>query len=379
MKKTFLTLLAVFCLLAPHSNAKETITITDLAGRTVTLSTPVQHLILGEGRFLPTLGLFDQDDPAKRVVGMMGEFEKLDPAGYAQYIKHFPHINDIPKIGGNGEATFSAEKAFSVKPDVALFGMGSGHGPNDKSATVIAQLEAAGIPVIVLDFRVEPLENTQKSIEILGQILGQKDRATEFLTFYNTRLNLIETRLKGVTERPRVFIEAHAGMLPQCCRSFGRKMMGRFIEWAGGINAFGDLIPGAVAEVNQEQLLVTQPDIYIATAVGSQMTMDKTPNIIALGAGTQKEAALKTFENVLNRPGISRLDAVKNGHSYSIWHHFYNTPMNIAAVEVMAKWFHPDLFKDLDPDKTLKTYFDKFQAVPLDGVYWINQPHKGQM
>jgi iron complex transport system substrate-binding protein len=379
MKKTFLTLLAVFCLLAPHSNAKETITITDLAGRTVTLSTPVQHLILGEGRFLPTLGLFDQDDPAKRVVGMMGEFEKLDPAGYAQYIKHFPHINDIPKIGGNGEATFSAEKAFSVKPDVALFGMGSGHGPNDKSATVIAQLEAAGIPVIVLDFRVEPLENTQKSIEILGRILGQKDRATEFLTFYNTRLNLIETRLKDVTERPRVFIEAHAGMLPQCCRSFGRKMMGRFIEWAGGINAFGDLIPGAVAEVNQEQLLVTQPDIYIATAVGSQMTMDKTPNIIALGAGTQKEAALKTFENVLNRPGISRLDAVKNGHSYSIWHHFYNTPMNIAAVEVMAKWFHPDLFKDLDPDKTLKTYFDKFQAVPLDGVYWINQPHKGQM
>jgi len=379
MKKTFLTLLAVFCLLAPHSNAKETITITDLAGRTVTLSTPVQHLILGEGRFLPTLGLFDQDDPAKRVVGMMGEFEKLDPAGYAQYVKHFPHINDIPKIGGNGEATFSAEKAFSVKPDVALFGMGSGHGPNDKSATVIAQLEAAGIPVIVLDFRVEPLENTQKSIEILGRILGQKDRATEFLTFYNTRLNLIETRLKDVTERPRVFIEAHAGMLPQCCRSFGRKMMGRFIEWAGGINAFGDLIPGAVAEVNQEQLLVTQPDIYIATAVGSQMTMDKTPNIIALGAGTQKEAALKTFENVLNRPGISRLDAVKNGHSYSIWHHFYNTPMNIAAVEVMAKWFHPDLFKDLDPDKTLKTYFDKFQAVPLDGVYWINQPHKGQM
>jgi len=379
MKKTFLTLLAVFCLLAPHSNAKETITITDLAGRTVTLSTPVQHLILGVGRFLPTLGLFDQDDPAKRVVGMMGEFEKLDPAGYAQYVKHFPHINDIPKIGGNGEATFSAEKAFSVKPDVALFGMGSGHGPNDKSATVIAQLEAAGIPVIVLDFRVEPLENTQKSIEILGRILGQKDRATEFLTFYNTRLNLIETRLKDVTERPRVFIEAHAGMLPQCCRSFGRKMMGRFIEWAGGINAFGDLIPGAVAEVNQEQLLVTQPDIYIATAVGSQMTMDKTPNIIALGAGTQKEAALKTFENVLNRPGISRLDAVKNGHSYSIWHHFYNTPMNIAAVEVMAKWFHPDLFKDLDPDKTLKTYFDKFQAVPLDGVYWINQPHKGQM
>lgn len=167
-------------------------------------------------------------------------------------------------------------------------------------------------------------------------------------------------------------------MLPQCCRAFGRKMMGRFIEWAGGTNAFGDMIPGAVAQVNMEQLLTTQPDVYIATAVGSD-EYGKCPGLIALGAGTGEEAAQKTFEHALKRDVISRLNAVQNGKAYSIWHHFYNTPMNVVAVEAMAKWLHPILFEDLDPNETLKTYFDHFQAVPLNGVYWISQKPKGQI
>ncbi len=379
MIKTFLSLLTALCLFSHALHAKETITLKDLAGRDVAISVPVDHLILGEGRFLATLGILDRDNPVKRVVGMMGEFEKLDPAGFAEYVRHYPQIADIPKIGGNGEATFSAEKAFSVKPDVALFGMGSGHGPNDKSATVIKQLEAAGIPVVVLDFRMEPLENTPKSIEILGRLLGKEQQAAQFLSFYRTHLNNIQQRLEGVEKRPSVFIEAHAGMLPQCCRAFGRKMMGRFIEWAGGTNAFDDMIPGAVAQVNMEQLLTTQPDVYIATAVGSQMNMENAPGLIALGAGTGEEAAQKTFEQALKRDVISRLSAVQNGNAYSIWHHFYNTPMNVVAVEAMAKWLHPILFEDLDPNETLKTYFNHFQAVPLNGVYWISQKPKGQI
>jgi len=356
--------------------AKDLITIEDLSGRKVQVSVPVQHVVLGEGRYLPTLGIFDRDDPTKRVVGMMGEFEKYDLATYSQYAKHYPQIDDIPRIGSAGEASFNIEKVFTVKPDVALFGMGSGHGPNDKSKTVIAQLEAAGIPVVILDFRIDPLKNTPKSMDILGKILGDEKTSDEFLNFYHAHLKTIHDRLEGVTERPSVFMESHVGLVPQCCRAFGRQMMGRFIEWAGGINAFGEMIPGTVAQVNVEHLLTQQPDVYIGTAIGSSKTYEKFPKFIALGAMTGQDMAQKTLGEALKRTGVAQLSAVKEGRAHAIWHHFYNTPMNMVAVEVLAKWLHPTLFKDIHPELTLKLYFDRFQAVPLDGVYWTTRSMK---
>ena len=61
-----------------------TIQITDLANRTVRIPAKVERILLGEGRLLPAIAVFDRQDPARRLVGMMGEFEKLDEPGYAQ-------------------------------------------------------------------------------------------------------------------------------------------------------------------------------------------------------------------------------------------------------------------------------------------------------
>ncbi len=373
MIKLFAFTLFLLTMFTTVTEAKESITITDLSGREVTIQVPVDHLILGEGRYLPTLGILDKEDPVKRVVGMMGEFEKYDPATYAQYIKHFPHIKNIPLIGSAGEASFSIEKAFTVRPQIALFGLGSGHGPNDKSKTVIKQLEAAGIPVVILDFRIDPLKNTPKSMEILGKLFGKSEEAKRFNSFYQQHLDQIGKQLSNVKDRPSVFMETHVGMIPNCCRAFGNQMMGRFIEWAGGKNTFGDMIPGAVGQVNVEHLITHQPDIYIGTAIGSVATAKKFPKFITLGVNTSEEMAKSTLQNALKRTGVAQLNAVKNGQAHTIWHHFYNTPMNVVAVEVIAKWLHPEVFKDLNPEQTLKTYFERFQAVPLNGIYWTSK------
>ena len=373
MIKSFIIAFTFLIGLAISAQAEETLTIIDLSGREISVQAPVDHIILGEGRYLPTLGILDQDNPAKRVVGMMGEFQKYDPATYGQYVKHFPHIKDIPLIGSAGEASFSIETAFTVRPQVALFGLGSGHGPNDKSKTVIKQLEAAGIPVVILDFRIDPLKNTPKSIEILGKLFGKEKSAEEFNSFYKQRLKQIEKQLVQVKERPTVFMETHVGMVPNCCRAFGRQMMGRFIEWAGGENIFGEMIPGAVGQVNVEHLITYQPDVYIGTAIGSVATAKEFPKFIALGVNTSEQMAQSTLGNALKRTGVAQLNAIKEGRAHTIWHHFYNTPMNVVAVEVIAKWLHPDTFQNLNPEQTLKTYFDQFQAVPLNGIYWTTK------
>ncbi|KKJ75620.1 hypothetical protein WH95_17460 [Kiloniella litopenaei] len=362
----------VGCLFFGQANAEQTVTITDLAGRSVEVSVPVKKLILGEGRYLPSLAILDRDDPTQRVVGMMGEFEKYDPASYEQYRHRYPALDDIPRIGASNASSFSLEQALSVSPDVAIFGLSSGHGPNDNDKQLLATLEAAGVPVVILDFRIDPLVNTPRSIEILGELLGRKKEADEFLSFYREQLNRVTSVLPEKSSGPTVFMESRVGLAADCCEAIGARMMGRFITAAGGRNAFGDMIPGTHGSVSREYLLLNEPDVYIGTAIGSVETEERFPQFIQLGARTLKGNAEESLQAALSRPELRELKAVKQGRAYAIWHHFYNSPMNVVAVQVIAKWLHPQSFKSLNPEETLRTYFDRFQPVPLNGVYWAH-------
>ena len=358
-------------LLAPPA-AAETVRVTDLAGRTVEVRVPVKTMILGEGRFVPTLAILDPSDPSDRIVGMMGDFRRFDPAGFAQYAKAFPKIKDIPEIGHGSAESFSLEKSISVKPDVAIFGLGSGHGPGARHKAILDRLAAAGVPVVVVDFRMEPLVNTPKSIALLGRLLGRDAEAKAFNDFYAAQLKRVADGLKGVTDKPKVFIEIHVGGRDDCCATMSQGMMGRFIDWAGGDNIAKGKIPGAHGLLSLEYLLVSQPDIYMGTAIGGAGVTYPKPGRIVLGPGAGEELARRSLALATARRGISDLTAVKTGRAHAIWHNFYNTPLNVAAVQAMAKWIHPDRFTDLNPQKTLETLFEKFQPVPLDGAYWVS-------
>ncbi|UTW53733.1 ABC transporter substrate-binding protein [bacterium SCSIO 12827] len=365
-------LILISGLVSHPAQAAETITVTDLAGRQVTLDVPVKTLILGEGRFVPTLAILDPSDPSDRIVGMMGDFERFDSAGFAQYVKAFPRIKDIPQIGHGSAESFSLEKSISVKPDVAIFGLGSGHGPGARHKAILDRLAAAGVPVVVVDFRIEPLINTPKSIDLLGRIMGREVEAKAFNDFYAAELKRVEDGLKGVTDKPKVFIEIHVGGREDCCATMNEGMMGRFIDWAGGINIAEGKVPGAYGLLNPEYLLVAQPDIYMGTAIGAAGVKYPKPGRIVLGPSADETSARDTLLQATQRRTISGLKAVQAGRAHAIWHNFYNTPMNVAAVQAMAKWIHPDRFPKLDPRKTLETLFQRFQPVPLDGAYWVS-------
>ncbi|HBC09104.1 MAG TPA: iron ABC transporter substrate-binding protein [Rhodospirillaceae bacterium] len=358
-------------LLAPPA-AAETVRVTDIAGRTVEVAVPVKTMILGEGRFLPTLAILDPSDPSDRIVGMMADFERFDPAGYAQYVRKFPNIKNIPQIGHGSAESFSLEKSISVKPDVAIFGLGSGHGPGARHKAILDRLAAAGVPVVVVDFRMDPLVNTPKSIALLGRLLGRDAEAKAFNDFYTAELQRVADGLKGVTDKPKVFIEIHVGGRDDCCATMSQGMMGRFIDWAGGDNIAKGKVPGAHGLLSLEYLLVTQPDVYMATAIGAAGVDYPKPGRVVLGPGARADQARTSLALASSRRGIADLTAVKTRHAHAIWHHFYNTPLNVAAVQAMAKWIHPDRFQDLDPRKTLETLFAAFQPVPLDGAYWVS-------
>ena len=359
-------------LLSGSVRSADTITVTDLAGRAVTVDAPVKAVILGEGRYLPSVAILDRENPLQRITGMMGDFELYDPAGYKQFAEHFPAIEDIPRIGKSSAATMDIERVAALTPDLAIFGLGGGHSPGEEHTDIIEKLEAAGIPVIFIDFRIEPLEHTPKSMRLLGQVFGKEAEAEAFLSFYEAELGKVTKRLNGVEDRPSVFLELHVGLKPECCNSIGRQMLGRMVDFAGGRNIFAESIPGSFAAISLEQLLVRQPEIYIGSAIGSVLTADQFPKRIVLGAYADKAVAKRSLSFIHDRTGLKSLKAVQANHVHAIWHHFYNTPMHFAAIQTMAKWFHPDLFADVKPGLALTEFYQRFQPFPMNGVYWVS-------
>ena len=346
-------------------------TVTDLAGREVQLPDHVERIILGESRYIPALGILQPDDPVKQVVGMLPDFKLADPAGYQQYLDAFPHIEKIPLIGRSARDSFSVEQAIALNADVAIFGV-DGHGPTSHDARLIDQLQQVGVAIVFIDFRQSPLENTPRSMALLGEVLGQQERAEAFNQFYQQRLSAISETLETVTEdeKPRVFLHSRVGLGQSCCETMVDGMMGHFIQYLKVINIAADKIPGTSGILNREYLLVNQPDVYIATAIGSPRTLQNSPQFIALGAGINQSQARGSLKHTLDTAWLQQLDAVKQGRVYAVWHHFYNSPLNIAALEAFAKWLYPERFFELQPEQTLIDLYRQFQPIQLNGTYW---------
>jgi iron complex transport system substrate-binding protein len=198
--------------------------------------------------------------------------------------------------------------------------------------------------------------------------------AAAFNRFYETELAKVAEGLKGVSRRPSVFLEMRVGMTEECCGTMSEGMMGRFVDFAGGDNIARGLVPGAFGTLGLEHLIARQPEVYVGTAIGAAATVVEHPTRIVLGAGVEKAAAEASLRRAVARPGIDQLVAVRSNRVHAVWHHFYNSPLNVVAVQAFAKWFHPERFSDIDPEATLRALHGRFAPVPLDGVYWISLP-----
>jgi len=361
---------AAFAAQAQPGAVTVTVTVTDLAGRSVQVPARVERILLGEGRLLPLLAVFDRDDPTRRLVAMMGEFEKLDPPGYAQWARRFPRLDRVPRVGRTSSGSFSDEQAIALKPQLAILGLAGGHGPSERDRETLARLEAAGVAVIFIDLRHDPLVNTPRSVALLGEVLGKQTEAEAFVAFWRAQLALVIDRLaEARPEAPTVFLENRVGLSEGCCDTMVG-LVGKLLDAAGSRNVAKGLIPGEFGTLNPEFLIARQPRYYIGTGIGSLAGQPQTPLRIVLGADATPEAARASLARAVQRRGIAQLQAVKEGRAYAIWHHFYNSPFNVVAVQVFAKWLHPALFADLDPRATLQTMYERFQPIPLEGVYW---------
>ena len=365
LRQSFARLSAIVVLMLLAVSTAWAKDVTDALGRVVKVPDHVQRVVLGEGRLISAFALLDRDQPFKRIVGWQNDLRKLDPNTYAAYVVKFPEVKDIPLIGQASEQSVSAEQILALKPDLAVFSI-SGHGPTEHSP-VADVLEQAGIAVLFVDFRVNPLQGTRDSMTALGQALGREKQASAFLDFYNQHVERITQTLGVIDEqkRPSVFLELLAGVWANPGHTTGKGGMGELIRLVGGRNIAEGVVPGALGDISVEYALKADPDVYILTG-------NQKPGVM-LGAGIDSATAQASLKQVLARPQFAELRAIREGNVHALWHDFYNSPYNILAIEALAKWVHPQTFADLDPHLTLEQINRQFLDTPLAGQYWISE------
>lgn len=363
MRKLFhLWAIMMLGILVQTSAQAETITVTDIAGRQVTVNVPIKRAVLGEGRQLYIIAALDRENPAERIVGWRKDLIEADPATYQAYLAKFPGFGDIPAFEGLEQSLIDIETTIAQRPDIVFLNLETKRAVEE--AAYIEKLGALDIPVIYVDFRNSPEINTEPSIRLFGKLFGKEERAEEFIAFRAVEIAKITDRLASAKpKRPKVFIDRAAGFYEDCCHSFGNSNFGAMVELAGGDNIAKDLIPGTFGQINAEQVIVSDPAHIIVT---SAMWDAYVPggNWVPVGPGADEKLIDEKLAYYPTRPAYLGIDAQKTKAFHAVWHQFYNSPYQFVAIQQMAKWFHPDLFADLDPDETFKQLHDRF--LPID-------------
>jgi iron complex transport system substrate-binding protein len=267
---------------------------------------------------------------------------------------------------------FSIEAVIQNNADLLILDLGNLFKAEETG--LIEKLDEAGVPVVFIDFRRDPTANAIPSMLLLGRLLQEEARASEFIDFYVAEMRKVTNVVQAlpVDQKPLVFMENAAGWNPEfCCNTFGSYNYGRFIELAGGRNYGSEKFSGFSSEVSLEGVIAADPDVLLGTGAN---WAEARPEVSATLLGYNADPAdnMARLVALSERTGFKDLRAVQDGRMHSIYHQFYNSPYHFIAIQQLAKWLHPDAFADLDPDATFAKLHDEFMPFETEGQFWIS-------
>ena len=345
-------LLPIACYAEEVSIEKKTITIVDDVGRVVEIPYPVKRVVVFNRygvEFVRAIGSI------RVIVGMSRRS--------AQMKEYWPGF-DMNNIAGEGQREPNYEKIVSLNPQVVIFPR------NGAWAEAAEKLEPFGIKVVVLTFW--DVKKYVTNVATLGLMFDKRERAQELIDFYQRYINLVESRVKKLERKKKVYYESYgiANDYMTCLVGSGWHDM---IEIAGGINIFGDIYFSAqpkakgsvhAFEVDPEAILVRNPELVLKMEPGSKALRGTSTYF-----PTPQSEMKATWKRLVSRPGWDKLDAVKNNHVYIMDPFAAGSCSKMVGVVYLAKWLYPELFPDLDPEAVFKEWLEEFQGVPYPGRY----------
>lgn len=348
----FLLFLLAGCTDTSREGSADSITITDMAGRTVTIEGPIDRIITSQWTSAEILFSVLGEEVVNKLVAVGNN--KNSDIQKALYAERYPKLASMPNIGGP-RGSFNVEAMIALKPDIFIVNTSD---PGSLAHTVNL-LEKAGTTTVMISTSKDPIQGPQKSIEIVGKIFGAEDRAQKIIEFITTQFDLIKNKkLSEKTNKPTVYLETGSGTTDQYATTFSTGQWADILELAGADN----IAMGAVSENSQidpEYMINRDPDFIII--VGSPA--------FSVDLGELKS----TFEAYLKRIGWDSLKAVKGNDIYSLDHTQSRNELSFYPALVLAKLFHPEEFEDVNPNEILQEFFKQYMLLDYDQGIWFSQ------
>jgi len=330
MKKTCLcTICIIVAILAlcHICTAARTVTVTDMAGRQVTVPfDPDRIVCIGPG----ALRLIVYLRAESKVVGVEN-MEKMNPGGRPYWIAH-PELSELPCCGPGGPAGINKkpdlEAVLAVKPQVIFITYMDASLADEVQRTV-------GIPTVVLSYGAFATfdEAVYDALHMTGRILNREKRADNVVAYIESLREDMRMRTRDIPEnsRPNVY----AGGIGYRGAHGIESTEQRYIpfEWIGANN---------IAE-------------HVKAGIGSHVVMDKetllrlNPDIIFIDGG----GLLLVMEDFRKKPEFyDALKAFSDRRVYTLLpFNWYTTNIGTALADAYAigKILYEKHFEDVDP------------------------------
>jgi iron complex transport system substrate-binding protein len=305
---------------------EESLVVLDSYNRTVAIREPVERIV--------SMSIYNNE--ALRMFGDLDKVVAIEESTKKKTV-FFPQGADLPTIGGYPP---NPEAVLKFQPDLVL-------GATSWTKEIYDKLPG-NISIVGLDFTSRTPTSFAEETMKLGYIMNRRDEAKDYLENFQYRvLEDITSRTEGLSEdeKPKVYVESSFGNY----KAYGGNGSGAqtYLELAGGRNIFDD--SPLYFEADPEAVVTRNPDIIIKQ--------------LRDGVGYPAEnftVMIEARDEILSRPELADVSAIKNGQVYVIDEGLSYGFSYQVAVAYMAKWLHPELFGDLDPQALHQEFIDKY-------------------
>ena len=293
------------------------ITVTDQAGREVTIESEPEKLVSGYYISTSLLIALDLDD---KLVGIEAKADKR-----AIYKLSAPELIELPNVGTAKE--FDLEGCVALEPDLVILPM--------KLKNTAEALEKLDIDVLYVNPENQAL--LTEMMNLIGTVTNTQEKTKELMNFVTKQETTLTNTLANA-DTPSVYLAGNSNMLSTAGSAMYQSNM---ITLAGGKNVASDITDTYWVEIDYEQLLTWNPE-YIILASDASYTVD----------------------DVLADPNLSECSAIKNGNVYKMpskaesWDS--PVPSGILGSVWLATMLHEDLFTADDASTIIDEYYETF-------------------
>lgn len=280
---------------------------------------------------------------AERLIGMSPSSKAA--AENSLLAEIMPEIKEVStEFMTGGEV--NVEELVAMNPDIVFC--------NASKEDEYEKLRAAGLAVIAVStsqWGSDSVETFEGWITLLGEVLGEEDKATGITEYGRKVYSMIQERVASVeeSERPRVMFlyNYKDGVI----KTSGNSHFGQYwAEAAGAVNVAQEHDAGGL-EINMEQIYEWDPDMIFITNFVPYLAEDLYNNAGFEGHDWSVVRAVQE-ENVYKCPlGVYRWYPPSS-----------DTPLMLLW---MAQTIYPELFEDINLEEEMKDYYKNFYNIEL--------------